>query len=171
MFVRHKICWQARHPLLCLCVRRDEGTLEAESTGRVNWASIWDLLFPQHLHPGWSQPGSPSHLPWELLPRKIPSTASQWRRLNVFWYILDKHLLVVFIQKLEILGVLHVDSFLQLTQQQFVYQYWWLTLVDLRGCLWPRFRVRLRSLLEDPRAHAWHYQIVTHTDPQMNRYY
>lgn len=111
-----------------------------------------------------------SHLPWELLPRKIPSTASQWRRLSVFWYILDKHLLVIFIQKLEISGSLHIDSFLQLTQQQFVYQYWLLTLVDLRGCLWPRFRVGLRSLVGNPRVHAWHYQIVTQTDPQKNIY-
>lgn len=44
----------------------------------------------------------------------------QWRRMSIFWYILDKHLLVILIQKLEILGLLHVDSFQQLTQQQFI---------------------------------------------------
>lgn len=165
----HKIHQQARRPLPCSHVRRREDTPETVSTGRVNWTSIWDLLFPQHLRPGWSQE-TPVISHGSSFPGKFPEQLPNEGRLSVFWYILDKHLLVIFIQKLEILGLPHVDSFQQLTQQPFVYQYRWLTSVDLRGCLWPRFSVKRRSSVEDPRVHAWHYQIVTQTDPRKNRY-
>lgn len=116
--------------------------------GSRGWKNSLNLdlrsAFPT-VSPPWLESGSPSHPPWELLHRKIPSTAPQWRRWSVFWYMLDKHLLVIFFQKLEIFSLLHAASF-----QQFMYQYCWLTLVHLRGWAWPRFRVRLRSVVKDP---------------------